>query len=335
MGIEFYKINEIYAHKYYKVPKDLFDSSRYRTMLNSDAKLLYALLLDRMELSRDNGWVNELGEIYLIYTRDALCDMLGLCRNTMTRAFMQLSDTGLIFEKRQGRGLPNLIFIGKIQRDEKTGMLQENSHHKSCPQYPQNPQVPKINVPSDSQILRIKKRKKCESRIPKNEHQDSQNLRASNTDIIKTDISKTENSLSVDDASKGSDRQTSLPPVAESNLPDESGELQSILKKCELYIFNNGSTRLILQNALEIMYFSEYVKIGTAKIPQNMVRSRMHLLHGAILEYALGKIRTRTENTTEIRNSTNYLVAAIYNAISEYHSDVEVDPELNRYLNST
>lgn len=153
--------------EYYKVPKDLFENSRYKTALDSDAKLLYALLLDRMELSRENGWVNGYGEIYLIYTRDDLCEILGLCRNTMTKAFRQLSDSGLILEKRQGRGLPNLIFIGKIQRDGTQDAPQEK-----CPSqaYPHNPQYPQPQLDSlprfakfanqEAQKMRIKTPKK-------------------------------------------------------------------------------------------------------------------------------------------------------------------------------
>ena len=52
-----YKINEVTQHKYYQVPKELYTNLRYKTTINNDAKMLYALLLDRMELSRTNGWI--------------------------------------------------------------------------------------------------------------------------------------------------------------------------------------------------------------------------------------------------------------------------------------
>ena len=44
-----YKINEVTQHEYYQVPKELYTNLRYKTTINNDAKMLYALLLDRME----------------------------------------------------------------------------------------------------------------------------------------------------------------------------------------------------------------------------------------------------------------------------------------------
>lgn len=114
MNRNFYKINEVQHHKYYQVPKELFTNPRYKTTLNNDAKILYAILLDRMELSRTNGWVEDDGTIYLIFKREELSDILGLCETTVWRAMKQLKAVGLIGEKRQGLTKPNLIYIGKI-----------------------------------------------------------------------------------------------------------------------------------------------------------------------------------------------------------------------------
>ena len=40
---------------------------RFQT-LSTDAKLLYGMLIDRMELSLKNGWIDEQGRIYLYFT---------------------------------------------------------------------------------------------------------------------------------------------------------------------------------------------------------------------------------------------------------------------------
>ena len=76
--------------------------------------MLYALLLDRMELSRTNGWIEDDGTIFLIFKREDLADMLGICTTTVWRSIKQLKEVGLIEEKRQGLNRPNLIYIGKI-----------------------------------------------------------------------------------------------------------------------------------------------------------------------------------------------------------------------------
>lgn len=114
MNSNLYKINEVTQHKYYQVPKELYINPRYKTTINNDAKMLYALLLDRMELSRTNGWIEDDGTIFLIFKREDLADMLGICTTTVWRAIKQLKEVGLIEEKRQGLNRPNLIYIGKI-----------------------------------------------------------------------------------------------------------------------------------------------------------------------------------------------------------------------------
>ena len=50
-----------------QLPNFLFESSRYSN-LSSDAKVLYAMLLRRTELSRKNEWADEDGRIYIYFT---------------------------------------------------------------------------------------------------------------------------------------------------------------------------------------------------------------------------------------------------------------------------
>ena len=42
---------------YYRIPKALFQDSRFR-QLSTDARTLYGILLDRMSLSVKNGWMD-------------------------------------------------------------------------------------------------------------------------------------------------------------------------------------------------------------------------------------------------------------------------------------
>ncbi len=46
---------------YFRIPKALFQDSRFR-QLSTDARTLYGILLDRMSLSVKNGWLDEQGE---------------------------------------------------------------------------------------------------------------------------------------------------------------------------------------------------------------------------------------------------------------------------------
>ena len=61
---------------FYRIPKALFQEQRFQS-LSTDAKTLYGILLDRMSLSVKNGWLDEQGRVYIIYTvrevQESLC----------------------------------------------------------------------------------------------------------------------------------------------------------------------------------------------------------------------------------------------------------------------
>ena len=125
--IDYYKNNEILENSYYQIPQELFVNSLYKEKLNSDSKILYAFLLDRLSLSQKNHWFDEYGRVYLIFTREEVQNKLCLSEKTVTKAFKQLLEVNLIAEKRQGLGKPNLIYVGKIQHEEiMTNVEQEN-----------------------------------------------------------------------------------------------------------------------------------------------------------------------------------------------------------------
>ena len=116
--IDYYKNNEILENSYYQIPQELFVNSLYKEKLNSDSKILYAFLLDRLSLSQKNHWFDEYGRVYLIFTREEVQNKLCLSEKTVTKAFKQLLEVNLISGKRQGLGKPNLIYVGKIQHEE-------------------------------------------------------------------------------------------------------------------------------------------------------------------------------------------------------------------------
>lgn len=199
--IDYYKNNEILENSYYQIPQELFVNSLYKEKLNSDSKILYAFLLDRLSLSQKNHWFDEFGRVYLIFTREEVQDKLCLSEKTVTKAFKQLVDTNLIAEKRQGLGKPNLIYVGKIQHEEITiDIKQEN--------------------------LQVLNSKNYSSREVKNTTLDTEILPTINPNNIKTNIINTD---SINP--KSNDECISLNEVKEkSKLNEFIKEEQSILE---------------------------------------------------------------------------------------------------------
>ncbi len=113
MEANFYKLNESLENSYYQIPQELFNNPLYQG-ISLESKVLYGFLLSRMRLSAKNGWIDENGYIFLIYKRVDVQKKLNLSDKTVTKAFKQLAEAKLIYEKVQGMNRPNLIYIGKI-----------------------------------------------------------------------------------------------------------------------------------------------------------------------------------------------------------------------------
>ena len=128
-----YTENEANEHQFYPIPQELFTNKYYRDKLNSDSKILYTFLLDRLTLSKKNHWLDKDNKIYLIFTREEVQNKLGLSEKTVIKAFKQLSETKLISEKRQGLGKPNIIYVGKIKHEEIPE--PENLQVQNCKNY--------------------------------------------------------------------------------------------------------------------------------------------------------------------------------------------------------
>lgn len=276
-----YKINETLQPSYYQMPQELFNNEKYRK-LSIEAKVIYAFLLNRMNLSRMNKWINDKGEIYLIYTRKEIQNKLNLSDKPVTRAFKELRETNLIKEEKQGFGKPNLIYIGKIEQEE----LQINDiDTEDC--------IEMDNLLTDNRI----KEDYC---VRKNTILETENLRANKKDNKK----HKNNNIDVSQSER------------------ETKNLEDIKQKCELYLFRE-SQRNIIENTLDIMFYSNNLKIGQAVLPQKTVRSRMQLLNASIIFYAFDKLNYLKQDS-QIYNSTNFMISCLYNAITEYYSDSDL-----------
>ena len=75
MKYPYFRGLEADRYSFYRVPKALIKVDLFEKM-SGDAKLLYAVLLDRMNLSLKNGWQDEDGNAYIICTMGLLSPRL-------------------------------------------------------------------------------------------------------------------------------------------------------------------------------------------------------------------------------------------------------------------
>ena len=94
------------------MPKFLFEGDF--SDLSNDARVLYALLRDRHDLSLANKWFNEFNEVYIIFTRTEMETLLGRSERTVKKAVEQLKAAGLMEEQTQGLNRPNIIYLTAV-----------------------------------------------------------------------------------------------------------------------------------------------------------------------------------------------------------------------------
>lgn len=305
-----------------QMPRWLFSDPRYAEM-SLDAKVTYTFLLNRFQLSRRNGWVNEHGEVFVIFPRKALAKELRICEQRVTAAFKKLVELKLVWEKRCGRGDANQIYLARVTpiedpnytcapfvSEEQGGdcgsrtadfELLAAAGAPAANQEPQNPQS--------------KNHGNGTSRAADPEPSEPQKPMPSKKEKKEIDLSHMEVSQSV--SAQARDGRTD---------EEIEEELLDILDGCELYCFE-PETALVFENAIERLFYADSFRIGNATLPQCRVRAKLKRLDGMILREVESKLRANRDRN--VKNSTAYTMAVLFNCIAESESDLMIDPYLN------
>ena len=79
MAFDYFYGDQSDLFAFYRVPKRLFTDPWFHN-LSTEGKTLYGILLDRMSLSAKNGWLDEDGRVYIIFTVQEIRESLS-CGN--------------------------------------------------------------------------------------------------------------------------------------------------------------------------------------------------------------------------------------------------------------
>lgn len=96
--------------KFLMLPALLIYGELYRS-LDSGAKIAWTILNDRANLSKKNGWYDEKGNVYFVYTNQELMNLVNVSEPTIVKIKKELICYGLLEQKRMGRGKANLLYI--------------------------------------------------------------------------------------------------------------------------------------------------------------------------------------------------------------------------------
>jgi len=278
---------------FYRVPKVLFTEDNFWNV-STDAKLLYGILLDRMNLSARNGWLDEEGRVYIIFTIEEIKSSLGCAEKKAVKLLDELEKKcGLIERKRQGLGKPNLIYVKNFV----SGSVERQF----------------LNCQNDN------------SGTFQNTIQELSKAQGNNTDIKNTEFSDTDPFLS---------------SVFHGQEADGTGEFaryyeyfydQLEMEYLKQDFRHDGEIlELILRLIVEVMCSNrKQIRIASDDKPVEIVRSTFMKLDSEHIRFVVDRFK---ENTTEVRNIKQYLLASIYNA--PYTIDAHYDAQVRHDMAS-
>ena len=276
MEYPYFKGLEADRYSFYRVPKALVKADLFQKM-SGDAKLLYAVLLDRMSLSIKNGWQDKHGNAYIICTIEEVMDSIHCARQKAVKLLDELEqEFRLIERRRQGLGKPNLLYV----KDLYAGLSQSNywkyENHTSGSLKNELPGVPKSNGSNTEKINKTDN---------------------SETDLIYSApyVENTAKEMREDERYRLYFQDKLEIPILEKNFPHDREILMEIL---ELLVETVTSRK-------------KFLRICGEEKPKEVVKSRLMKLDSMHIQYVMECLKS---NTTQVRNIKQYLLATLYNA---------------------
>ncbi len=129
LGFEYMNAEEVDRITFYRVPKVLFTDQRFEH-LSTDAKLVYGMLLDRSTLSRENGWIDEEGRVYIKFSLKSLQEAMKISEKSATKYFQELENIGIIDRFKQGQGKPAIIYV-KTYKPPQNLLVKDRNNYGS------------------------------------------------------------------------------------------------------------------------------------------------------------------------------------------------------------
>ena len=269
-----------------RVPTILFTDDQYR-YVSADAKILYGLLLSRMELSAKNGWIDDLGRVFIICTTEEIMEKLNCGNQKAVKLMTELEkNCDLIERKRQGLGKPNLIYVKNFLPVDNPVDNTSPSHFKKCENHTSG------GVKSTLQEVR--------------------KSHASNIEEKYIDLKYTENPIYPGWDADGMSEyerykewfQTELElDILSQRYPTEEETLDGIL---DLLSETCSSKK-------------KMIRIAGDDTPREVVKSRLMKLNSLHIQYVLDCLKG---NTSDVKNIKQYLLTTLFNApvtISPYY----------------
>ena len=315
------KLSGAISYFHMQMPRWLFCDPRYMDM-GLESKVAYTFLLNRYQLSRRNGWVNRHGEVYIIYTREDLARELQVSYRKAIACFKELADRRLVWEQRQGRGLPNRIFLAEVVLDEKAAYGYDCAPFCPTPRPAEIAYLDEVDEGREQEPSGGIPDNMVENMPDMEDGAQARPAKAANQELQKTHTSKKEKSKK-----EYRDTDDDLPTVPRAGAEDGREAIAAILQRCELSRYAPEEAE-VFRDAVSWLYYCGRLQLGACTYPQGYVRDTLRRLDADVLDEALYRLR-RNENEA-ISNMLVYTAKVIFSTIVEMGSEALLDPVVNR-----
>ena len=348
MTFDYYYGAQAEQFNFIRIPKAMIVDPMFAD-LSVNAKLLYGVLLDRMNLSMKNRWFDSENRVYIIYQIAEIMEDFNFSKKTAVRYLNELENFGLVEKKRRGLGLPSLLYVKNfvVFQDHSEPDDTDFDDVAEDDNLNENMETSRGIQGETSRGVRTYTSRSVDMETSKGVQKET--LRGAKSELQEVTkrgplISKTNsNNININNT-KESNNILSNPMVK--NAVDGMGrEEESIFEKYTKMVKDNvdydvlisrhyleksmidGMVNLIVET---IISENDYIIISSTKFPKETVKSRFSKLDISHIEYVL---ECMNHNTTNIKNIKKYLMAALYNATttidSYYKARVQHDmPEL-------
>ena len=287
----FYGPDDAEQYSFYRIPKKLITGDEFQE-ISTEAKLLYGLMLDRLQLSIRNQWFDALNRVYIIYTVEDIMTDLHCGNQKACKMLAELENKiGLIKRKRQGLGKPSLIYVLKFS----TGNPQNDSesHFKKCENH----------TSGDVKTTSL----------------DVWKSHGNNTDLNNTDLNKTNPIYPSPEAQPASAKITvSIDGMRRDEMEERRSYEEYFRDHLAIedlkisYPYDHGRIEEIVELMVDTVCSSaKTIRCAGEDRPVEVVKSRFMKLGYEHIQYVLDCIH---ENTTDIRNIKAYMLTTLYNA---------------------
>ena len=305
MKLDYFYGQEAEQFTFIMMPKSLFTDPYYAEVSN-EAKIVYALMLERLKLSIANGWFDENNRPYIYYKAKQIMKDLHCQTQKCAKLVSELEARGLIRKEKQGIGMPDRIYVMNfatmLDQEKDMRPTEDDTEDEDFEDEERGiPDIPESNH---------RRFENPTSTDVKNKSQEIRKSKPNNTKINNTEFNNTN---LINHISEDSEKPT---PADEIDKIDEM--VHTIRENLEYDFYaahkDNDSRQYCELCSLvfdTVRVNRQTIRIDKADVPVSMVRDRFLKLTPGCIRYVqlcLG------ETTTRIGNIKNYLLTALYHA---------------------